>query len=80
MQNSPASRFIDMLTEIGKPRDDPSFEVADSQAKIANELVTLKAMRAVGDDQKDIQGAIRYLEAGAMLLARVVQRNIQRRP
>ena len=58
--------------------DDITAHLGDSLMSITQELSILKQMTAVGEDNKDMQAAIKYLEAGAIMINKIIARNIQR--
>lgn len=72
-----ARSIISKLVEDGA-KDNASAILSDSQMKIAQEIAQLKDMQAGGADHVDLQSAVKYLEAGAILLGRIIQRNIQK--
>jgi hypothetical protein len=67
-----------MVGEAGGS-DDPSFVVSDAQLQVTQAIANLKTMQGAGNDHKDLETALKYLEAGAIFLGRIIQRNIQKR-
>jgi hypothetical protein len=59
--------------------DDPSSLVADATSQVTQAISTLKGFQGVGGDKSDLATALRYLEAGVIMLNRVVSRNVQKR-
>lgn len=59
-------------------KDNAAAQLGDSQMKIAQELAMLKTMTAAGKDHDELKSAIKYLEAGAIMIGRIIQRNIQK--
>jgi len=69
---------IQSFIEAATANQDTSFQLAQSQQAVAKELADLKLLTASGADGSDLHSAIKYLEAGAILLGRIIQRNIQK--
>lgn len=53
-------------------------DVSTAQADVTNASAVLKQLQGVGQDNDDLQGAMRYLDAAAILMSRIIQRNVGR--
>ena len=71
-----ASQLIQSIIEADAA-DDVSAKISDSSAKIAKELALLKELTATGQDNKELQSAVKYIEGAIILLNQVTSRNIQ---
>ena len=74
-----AERLIRQQLHEAGASDDPSAVVSDAQSQITQAISTLKTMQAVGADRSDLESALKYLEGGAILLGRIIARNVQKR-